>query len=298
MLVLRREEIYQGNLILVNRNYPVRHWIKEQDLRPVFENQPEICMQRESAKMLQKLLMNVTQQKVGAGQPLAGEVSEAGQPLAGEMNCGGRKGNVKVLEEEPSIVGVSGYRTREEQIQIFEDSLRENGREFTEKYVAFPDHSEHQTGLAIDLAENREGIDFICPEFPREGICQKFREKMAGFGFIERYAKEKQNVTGIGAEPWHFRYVGAPHARLMQQKDMALEEYVEWLKQFQLLENPLSLYMQKKEIKIGYLRAQGETTRIDGWDAWMDSSQNIKVEVSGNNVDGFILTCTMGEIER
>lgn len=287
MLVLKREEIYQGNLILVNRKYPVRHWLKEQDLRSVFENQPEICMEQESAQMLQKLLVNVMQQEVGAGQ----------HP-AGERNCRSRKGNVNVLEKEPSIVGVSGYRTREEQVQIFEDSLKENGREFTEKYVAFPGHSEHQTGLAIDLAENRDEIDFICPEFPREGICQRFREKMAGFGFIERYAKEKQNVTGIGAEPWHFRYVGTPHARLMQQKGMALEEYVEWLKQFHLLQNPLSLYMQKKEIKIGYVRAQGEVTRIDGLDAWMSGRQDVKIEISGNNVDGFILTCTMGEMER
>lgn len=287
MLVLKKEEIYQGNLILVNRKYPVRHWLKEQDLRSVFENQPEICMEQESAQMLQKLLVNVMQQEVGAGQ----------HP-AGERNCRSRKGNVNVLEKEPSIVGVSGYRTREEQVQIFEDSLKENGREFTEKYVAFPGHSGHQTGLAIDLAENRDEIDFICPEFPREGICQRFREKMAGFGFIERYAKEKQNVTGIGAEPWHFRYVGTPHARLMQQKGMALEEYVEWLKQFHLLQNPLSLYMQKKEIKIGYVRAQGEVTRIDGLDAWMSGRQDVKIEISGNNVDGFILTCTMGEMER
>lgn len=287
MLVLKKEEIYQGNLILVNRKYPVRHWLKEQDLRPVFENQPEICMEQESAQMLQKLLVNVTQQEVGAGQ----------HP-AREKNCRSRRGNVNVLEEEPSIVGVSGYRTREEQVQIFEDSLKENGREFTEKFVAFPGHSEHQTGLAIDLAENRDEIDFICPEFPREGICQRFREKMAGFGFIERYAKEKQNVTGIGAEPWHFRYVGTPHARLMQQKGMALEEYVEWLKQFHLLQNPLSLYMQKKEIKIGYVRAQGKVTRIDGLDAWMSDRRDVKIEISGNNVDGFILTCTMGEIER
>ena len=287
MLMLKREEIYQGNLILVNRKYPVRHWLKEQDLRPVFENQPEICMEQESAQMLQKLLVNVMQQEVGAGQ----------HP-AGERNCRSRKGNVNVLEKEPSIVGVSGYRTREEQVQIFEDSLKENGREFTEKFVAFPGHSEHQTGLAIDLAENRDEIDFICPEFPREGICQRFREKMAGFGFIERYAKEKQNVTGIGAEPWHFRYVGTPHARLMQQKGMALEEYVEWLKQFHLLQNPLSLYMQKKEIKIGYVRAQGEVTRIDGLDAWMSGRQDVKIEISGNNVDGFILSCTMGEMER
>ncbi len=287
MLVLKSEEIYQGNLILVNRNYPVRYRIGEQDLRPVFENQPEICMERESAQMLQKLLKKLS----------AVEVNRDKAKRRNDRNNGHEYGNVNVVEKNPEIVGVSGYRTREEQVEIFEDSLKENGREFTEKYVAFPDHSEHQTGLAIDLAENREEIDFICPEFPCEGICQRFREKMAGFGFVERYLKEKQNITGIGAEPWHFRYVGAPHARLMQQKKMALEEYVEWLKQFHLWQNPLSLYLPKKEIKIGYVRAQGEVTKIDGLDAWMGGGQKVKMEVSGNNVDGFILTCTRGELE-
>lgn len=285
MLILKREEIYQGNLILVNRNHPVRYRIKEQDLRPVFENQPQICMERKSARMLKKLLKNIYAIHVNWDR-----AERPGSRYGGHEN-------VSVIERNSEIVGVSGYRTREEQVKIFEDSLRENGREFTEKYVAFPDHSEHQTGLAIDLAENREQIDFICPEFPREGICQRFREKMAGYGFVERYLKEKQNITGIGAEPWHFRYVGAPHARLMQQKNMALEEYVEWLKQFHLWQNPLSLYLPQKEVKIGYVRAQGEVTKIEGLDAWMGDSQKVKMEVSGNNIDGFILTCTRGELE-
>ena len=165
MLVLKSEEIYQGNLILVNRNYPVRYRIGEQDLRPVFENQPEICMERESAQRLQKLLKKLS----------AVEVNRDKAKRRNDRNNGHEYGNVNVVERNPEIVGVSGYRTREEQVEIFEDSFKENGREFTEKYVAFPDHSEHQTGLAIDLAENRKEIDFICPEFPCEGICQRFR---------------------------------------------------------------------------------------------------------------------------
>lgn len=84
--------------------------------------------------------------------------------------------------------------------------------------MAFPDHSEHQTGLAIDLAEDRPDIDFIRPQFPYEGICRKFRERAAEFGFVERYKSEKQKITGIGAEPWHFRYVGRPMQRLWKRQ--------------------------------------------------------------------------------
>lgn len=53
-----------------------------------------------------------------------------------------------------------------EQTRLFDESLRRNGREFTHQFVAFPNCSEHQTGLAIDLAENKPNIDLIRPDFP------------------------------------------------------------------------------------------------------------------------------------
>lgn len=76
------------------------------------------------------------------------------------------------INAENKIVPVSGYRTLEEQKDIYNTSLKENGREYTQKYVALPNASEHQTGLAIDLALNEGNIDFICPKFPYYGICK------------------------------------------------------------------------------------------------------------------------------
>lgn len=281
---LEKDRIYRGSLILVNQKYPVTYQLPEEELCPVFTNQPEILMERESAEMLRKLLQEIQ--------------------------------NEQEIQSE-YIVGVSGYRTMEEQTAIFEDSLKENGRAFTEKYVAFPNHSEHQTGFAMDLAENKPEIDFIRPDFPYEGICRKFREKAAAFGFIERYSKEKQEITGIGAEPWHFRYVGVPHAELIQEKGMALEEYIEWLKQFSVTK-PLFLKREGEEIRIGYVKAQGESTELEipecmkkdseiGYIEAQGESTELKIpecmkeqeagngsrhhiEISGNNVDGFIIT--------
>lgn len=125
-----------------------------------------------------------------------------------------------------AIVPVSGWRSGMEQRQIWEDSLRENGMEFTKTYVAFPGHSEHESGLAIDLGLKKENIDFIRPDFPYDGICGTFRALAPDYGFIERYPKGKEAVTGIGHEPWHFRYVGTPHARRMTEAGLVLEEYV------------------------------------------------------------------------
>ena len=57
-------------------------------------------------------------------------------------------------------------------------------------------------------------------------MCGAFRQRAADYGFILRYPAGKEAVTGIAHEPWHFRYVGAPHARIMTDLGLTLEEYV------------------------------------------------------------------------
>lgn len=69
------------------------------------------------------------------------------------------------INAQNDIVPVSGYRSMLEQTQIFKDSLKENGTEFTEKFVVKPGCSEHQTGLVIDLRQNIPPIDFIRPDY-------------------------------------------------------------------------------------------------------------------------------------
>lgn len=127
------------------------------------------------------------------------------------------------------IIPVSGYRSRKEQASIYKSSLQEHGAAFTRKFVAFPGCSEHQTGLAVDLALNRECIDFIRPDFPSDGICGEFRKLAPQYGFVERYPGGKEAVTGIAHEPWHFRYVGCPHSEIMTARNLTLEEYIELL---------------------------------------------------------------------
>ena len=159
-----------------------------QDLIPVHANYPDILLEREAAQALARLM-----DRLGGWQ---------------------------------FIVPVSGWRSLEEQRTIYEHSLRDNGPAFTEQFVARPGHSEHQTGLAIDLGLRQQSIDFIRPEFPYEGICQQFRQQAPSFGFIERYPKGKERITGIAHEPWHFRYVGTPHSERMAGLGLTLEEYL------------------------------------------------------------------------
>lgn len=166
----------------------------------------------------------------------------------------------------------------------YADSMAKNGRDFTRKYVALPGCSEHQTGLAIDLAVNKPDIDFIRPEFPYSGIFNKFREKALNYGFIERYPEGKERVTGIAWEPWHFRYVGFPHSAIMQQQKMTLEEYHLFLKAHECGTNPFMFQTNGRRIEIAFKLAEKKSlTKIAVDDGALCS-------VSGNNTDGFIVT--------
>lgn len=244
-IILSEENIHQGSLVLVNADFPLRTCEKKA-LIPADENFSDILMEREPANVLQHILK--------------------------EIGCQGE------------IVPVSGYRSAGEQTAIYEDSLRDNGEDFTRKFVALPDHSEHQTGLAIDLALRKEEIDFICPKFPYGGICKTFRETAVNYGFIERYPKGKEQITGIAHEPWHFRYVGYPHSGIMDRHGFTLEEYIDFLRQFTVDGERLRVQRKKRCMEVFYVPAEsgGETAVFVPEQAYYD--------VSGNNVDGFIVT--------
>ncbi|AEY66221.1 M15 family metallopeptidase [Clostridium sp. BNL1100] len=246
-LNLANSYIHIGNLVLVNRKNPINkpEPLTIKNLENVSTASKKILLDKTATIMLRKLI----------------------------IACNG----------ENEIVLVSGFRPLSEQIAIYNDSMKENGEEFTSKYVALPNHSEHQTGLAIDVAKNEPDIDFICPSFPNEGICQDFREKAAQYGFIERYPKGKEAITGISHEPWHFRYVGNPHSQIISDNNFTLEEYIEYLKQFPYDGMHLQIKNRGWTAKIFYVNAREEVKSVY-------LSENLYYEVSGNNIDGFIVT--------
>ncbi len=91
------------------------------------------------------------------------------------------------------------------------------------KVVAIPGTSEHHLGLAVDIISVEESFENT-KEF------RWLQENAADFGFIMRYPKDKQNITKIIYEPWHYRYVGVEHAKAINELGMCLEEYIEYLK--------------------------------------------------------------------
>lgn len=243
-IILKKEKIYSGNLLLINAHYPL-HNTSPNSLTPADPRFPDILIQRDAANALQLILDKISAKN--------------------------------------SIVPVSGYRSSAEQRSIFYDSLKDNGEEFTRKYVALPDHSEHQTGLAIDLGLNQADIDFIRPDFPYDGICDEFRKTAPYYGFIERYAKSKEKITGISHEPWHFRYVGYPHSKIIGENGLSLEEYITFIKSFG--EHNRYIYHGKDSTatEVYYVPAADEETEV------VLPDESI-YQASGNNIDGFIVT--------
>lgn len=136
---------------------------------------------------------------------------------------------IKATGLDGQIITIDGYRSKETQQALWDETIQEKGLEFANKYVAKPGCSEHEIGLAVDLGLTTKENDFIRPSFNDSPIVDKFLEHMADFGFILRYQKGKESITNINYEPWHFRYVGTPHSSIMAQQNWVLEEYIEFI---------------------------------------------------------------------
>ncbi len=130
---------------------------------------------------------------------------------------------------------VSAYRTNSFQIFNFNRKVdrvmsenpnltRGEAEKQAEKVVARPGTSEHQVGLAVDF-------NSVEDSFKNTKAYAWLVEHCSDYGFILRYAEEKQEKTGIIPEPWHYRYVGVEAAKTMEKENLCLEEFIEKYKQ-------------------------------------------------------------------
>ncbi len=121
-------------------------------------------------------------------------------------------------EEGLKLNVVSGYRTSNKQKDLFAYSTNKYGLNHALIYSAKEGHSEHQTGLAIDFNYTEES-------FADTKEYKFLKENAHKYGFIERYQKDKDFITGYAYEPWHFRYVGKD-AKTIYEQNLTLEEYI------------------------------------------------------------------------
>lgn len=235
--VITTEQIYQGKLLLVNQEFPVR--------------QESIAMD---------VIHLTTENEFADGYGLLDNeiyLSEDITRKFSEMVASAKKDGIQ------NFVITSGFRDFDAQNGLYETI----GSDF-----ALPaGHSEHNLGLALDVGSTQTKMADA-----KEGA---WIEKNAWkHGFILRYPEDKSDITGIQYEPWHIRYVGFPHSAIMQENNFVLEEYLAYLEEIQ----SITVRIQNEKYTVSYYPITEDTT--------IDLPENGHYEVSGNNMDGVIVT--------
>jgi zinc D-Ala-D-Ala carboxypeptidase len=133
----------------------------------------------------------------------------------------------KAAEEQGlALLAQSGYRSYDTQVSIFAYNEDQFGEEKANQTSAQPGQSEHQTGLSLDVTSPLVNYELV-EKFGETKEGKWVAENAHKYGFIIRYPKGKEKITGYQYEPWHLRYVGIEHAKEIHERGITLEEYLQ-----------------------------------------------------------------------
>ena len=186
-------QVYESNMILVNKEWGLPYDYVPSDLTPV-------------------------------DIPFAEGVVESRKQMRAEAANALEEMFFAAAEDGIELLGVSGYRSYYTQKNIYEKRLEEMGQKHVDKYNAKPGHSEHQTGLAMDLG--CPGYVDLTERFAKTDAYKWLVKNAHLYGFIIRYPKGGEKETGYAFEPWHVRYVG-DEAAAIKESGLTMEVYVE-----------------------------------------------------------------------
>lgn len=113
----------------------------------------------------------------------------------------------------------SAYRSYQDQLEIEELYRKSYGQSYVDRFIAKAGYSEHQTGLAFDIGSRKVNVFLNSKEY------EWMQENAWKYGFIQRFTKKFESITGFRVEPWHYRYVGEKIAKYIHDDNMAFEEY-------------------------------------------------------------------------
>lgn len=122
------------------------------------------------------------------------------------------------------FVLVSDFRTYQYQEQLYNNYVARDGQEAADQYSARPGHSEHQTGLTVDVGST-DSASNLTVEFGDTPEYEWMKDVAHEYGFIVRYPEGKEHITGYMYEPWHLRYIG-DEAGAVYESGLSLEEYL------------------------------------------------------------------------
>jgi len=247
---LREPDISRGNLILINNDH--------------FFESPDVIY-----------LVNIAEKNTSSYRVSRDEILLAAsivEPLNAMMDA------FYAVTGSNSVSVISGYRSHARQREVLDDHIARMGEPEARRWAALPGHSEHHSGLAVDFGFYSYGV---LRTFLGTGPTAWFSQNSHNFGFILRYPENKTAITQTAHEPWHFRYVGNPHATIMHQNSWVLEEYIEHLMNYSV-DEPFIVMLENGTYKIYeiYFSAdlEKQIPHVGG------------ISISGNNINGFIVT--------
>ena len=245
----KAEDIYRGDLVLVNSEHEYKFPEDDIELVSVYDNITGEYFH--VSDLVQKLDRTVLDQLTALMTSFYNE------------------------ESNSDIYVIGTYRTKEEQ----DDKYWNGNSQFQGGY------SDYHTGRSFDIGIYPADNSMAGYYSPR-GVYGYVDEHAADYGFIVRFPEGKETFTGEQARTYTYRYVGVPHAVYMKQNNLCLEEYIDTLKGHNN-EDPLEVAAGKKLYQVYYVPANktGDTE--------VPLPSNKTYSVSGNNVDGFIVTVTM-----
>ena len=265
-IIVSTDEIHSGDLILISNDYEF-----------VFDATPSYCKRETPVSVYG--LKNKNYTLLDTSIYLNKTVIENLNALFTEYRGVSGKADIMIN---------SAFRTYDDQKAMLEKKIEQYGEEQGRLIATNPGFSEHHTGLGFDICifENGRSRTF---EFDETHIyipqnCHKY-------GFIQRYPEGKTVITGITTEPWHYRYVGVPHSYYIYENGLCLEEYIDILRGYPFNINHLKVSADGKSYEVYYVEATEGTTQI-----YVPSDK--AYEISGNNVDGFIVTVDMSVKEE
>ncbi len=179
-----------------------------------------------------------------------------------------------------NVTMVSGYITEEAQNAKYESYIKSVTPEEAQKWGVKAGGSDHHTGLSFNLTLYPSGGKI------GEGEYSWLTENAYRYGFILRYPEDKSEITSV-KDNNHFRYVGIPHAEYMYVNNLTLEEYIEQLGKTNY-KAPLEIKSGNKEYAVYYFPADSSSSETE-----IKIPEGFEYSVSGNNIDGFIVTVNM-----
>ncbi len=258
-VTIDNKDIYKGELILVNADYPFES-AADANILTLFEEKTDsysvsgmdVGMQEAAVEPLNNMLDDF--------------YSETGHN---------------------DILVIDAFRTLEKQQELYDADLERTGLD-TSTLVALPGHSEHESGYALDFSLFFP--DGSSGDYDGTGDYNWIDEHCADYGFILRYPADKTEITKIQYEAWHYRYVGKPHAYYIMQSGICLEEYIDQLKEH-TIESPLEIVdSDGSAYAVYYVPAETDKTVT-----YAPLLADHPYTISGNNADGFIITADLQE---